>query len=191
MLEYFYNRITKQFLYSADAAIDPEETIRAGTNVYLSAANATFKQPLQKKSGYSIIFNGTDWEYIQDHRGIRVWKEDFSSIIIDTLGPIPQGYSTKMPEIPKPPLTVKDFDIELQTYIKNVRVARGYTTRQPDAYLNSKNERWKQDALDFIDFRDACMEYALNLYNNFQESNITITLQQFKQNLPKIKWTFE
>lgn len=87
--------------------------------------------------------------------------------------------------------TVRDYDKILEQHISNTCKQRGYTTRQPDAYLNSKNERWKQDALDFIQFRDACMEYALNLYNNFQESNITITLQQFKQNLPKIKWTFE
>ena len=87
--------------------------------------------------------------------------------------------------------TVQDYDKILEQHISSICKQRGYTTRQPDAYLNSKNERWKQDALDFIDFRDACMEYALNLYNNFQESNITITLQQFKQNLPKIKWTFE
>lgn len=188
MLEYFYNEITKEFEYCDNAALDPEMTIRTGKNVYLSAANATFIQPLQPKNGYAVIFNGESWEYVQNHKGLRVWKEDFSNMIIQQFGPIPQGYSINQPELP---LTIQDFDNILESYIKEVRVERGYTTRQPDVYLNSKNERWKQDAMDFIQFRDACMEYALSVYNQYEQTQKLPQIQEFKNNLPKIKWTFE
>lgn len=87
--------------------------------------------------------------------------------------------------------TVRDYDKILEQHISNTCKQRGYTTRQPDVYLNSKNERWKQDALDFIDFRDECMTYGLEIENKYKNGQSVPTLKQFKQALPKIKWTFE
>lgn len=87
--------------------------------------------------------------------------------------------------------TIQDYDKILEQHISNTCKQRGYITRQPDVYLNSKNERWKQDALDFIDFRDECMTYGLEIENKYKNGQSVPTLKQFKQTLPKIKWTFE
>lgn len=87
--------------------------------------------------------------------------------------------------------TVQDYDKILEQHISSTCKQRGYTTRQPSEYINSTVERWKQDALDFIKFRDKCMLYGLEIENKYKNSQTVPTLEQFKQNLPKIKWTFE
>ena len=51
-------------------------------------------------------------------------------------------------------VTVDDYDQALEEHLRNARVARGYTTREPDKYLNSAVPRWRQDAEDWVPFRD-------------------------------------
>lgn len=63
MRVYLYDEITKEFIMEEDAHIDPLETKKKGENVYLLPANATFKEPMQAKEGFKIVFNGKDWEY--------------------------------------------------------------------------------------------------------------------------------
>ncbi len=71
MKVYLYDEITKEFIMEEDAHIDPLETKKKGENVYLLPANATFKEPMQAKEGFKIVFNGKDWEYQE----IKVEKE--------------------------------------------------------------------------------------------------------------------
>ena len=85
--------------------------------------------------------------------------------------------------------SVADYDRIMEEHIKSVCVARGYTTREPDAYLNSRNERWAQDAEDFIDFRDKVMEYGLMVQNEFVQTGKAPSLEVFKAGLPQIEWT--
>lgn len=63
MKVYLYDEITKEFIMEEDAHIDPLETKKKGENVYLLPANATFKEPMQAKEGFKIVFNGNVWEY--------------------------------------------------------------------------------------------------------------------------------
>lgn len=63
MKVYLYDEITKEFIMEEDAHIDPLETKKKGENVYLLPANATFKEPMQAKEGFKIVFNGNSWEY--------------------------------------------------------------------------------------------------------------------------------
>lgn len=46
-----------------NAQIDPLETKKKGRNIYLLPENATFKEPMQEKEGFKIVFNGNGWEY--------------------------------------------------------------------------------------------------------------------------------
>ena len=39
-----------------------------------------------------------------------------------------------------------DYDKAMELYLKKVRSARGYNTREPSDYISSGNERWKTDA---------------------------------------------
>ena len=90
-------------------------------------------------------------------------------------------------------LTVKDYDRALERHIKDTRIARGYTTREPSSscYLHSPNPRWKQDALDWIDFINAVMTYGLQVQNDYVEGKPIPTLDEFIANLPQITWTYQ
>ena len=86
-------------------------------------------------------------------------------------------------------VSIADYDLAMEQHIKEACIARGYTTREPDAYLNSRNERWAQDAEDFIDFRDKVMEYGLMVQNEFVQTGKAPSLEVFKAGLPQIVWT--
>lgn len=89
------------------------------------------------------------------------------------------------------PPKVEDYDKVMEAHIKAARVARGYTTREPDCYINSSNSRWRQDAIDFIAFRDAVMEYGLTVINTYEQTGVAPTLDDFKNGLPTITWSEE
>lgn len=44
---------------------DPRATKEAGEEVYLLPANSTTVEPPQAKEGYSIVWNGEAWEYVE------------------------------------------------------------------------------------------------------------------------------
>lgn len=88
------------------------------------------------------------------------------------------------------PPTLAEYDAAMEAHIKAARVARGYTTREPDCYINSSNPRWKQDAVDYIAFRDAVMEYGLALMNEYAATGKAPTLEEFNAGLPAITWTY-
>ena len=91
------------------------------------------------------------------------------------------------------PLPALDaYDAAMEDHLALERSARGYTTREPDAYLSSANPRWAQDARDWVAHRDAVMVYALELINDVQARTIPQpTLAEFRANLPQITWTYQ
>ena len=93
-------------------------------------------------------------------------------------------------EAPAKPPRVADYDMALEEHLLSERVARGYTTREPTAYANSKNEIWRQDAADWSAHVDAVMEYALDVENAVKTGGVVPTLEEFKAALPKIVWMF-
>jgi len=93
-------------------------------------------------------------------------------------------------ETPAP--TLADFDAEMERHLYEERVARGYTTREPDAYLNSSVPRWAQDARDWVAHRDAVMGYALTLMNQVDDGERDApTMAEFRAGLPRIQWSFK
>ena len=85
-----------------------------------------------------------------------------------------------------------DYDAAMEEHLFAERVARGYTTREPDAYLASSVPRWAQDARDWVLHRDAVMSYALALINAVEAGTQSPpTLAEFKSGLPCIEWTAE
>lgn len=84
MKVYLYDEITKEFIMEEDAHIDPLETKKKGKNVYLLPANATFKEPMQAKEGFKIVFNGKEWEYqeikVEEIPIYKPTNEDISQI---------------------------------------------------------------------------------------------------------------
>lgn len=93
-------------------------------------------------------------------------------------------------ENPKP--TISDFDSAMESHLLRERSERGYTTREPDPYFESSNPRWSADARDWVAHRDAVMEYALGLINAVAAGEREPpTLDEFRENLPKISWSYE
>lgn len=88
--------------------------------------------------------------------------------------------------------TLDEYDAAMEDHLVQERSARGYTTREPDAYLASANPRWAQDARDWVAHRDAVMAYALTLINGVQSGTIAQpTLAEFRANLPQITWSYQ
>ena len=88
-------------------------------------------------------------------------------------------------------ITVDDYDFAMEEHLRKEREARGYTVREPSDYKGSSVARWAQDAEDWIAHRDEVMMYGLNVMNSYSETGNIPDIEEFKQNLPKIVWTYE
>jgi hypothetical protein len=117
MQTYKYNADTKEYLYAEEAFLDPLETEQQGKEVYLLPADSTFADPLEAKKGYAVCWNGTAWEYIEDHRqkrdrggvalegtGTPFWMPGDTwqapARYMTELGKLPEGAMLKAPEKP-------------------------------------------------------------------------------------------
>lgn len=102
MKEYFYTEDTKEFIFEEDAFIDPLETELVGHDIFMLSANATFTEPPTKRDGYAIVWNGENWEYIEDHRGTQYWFSNDSyytePMTMNKLGALPNGITLSRPE---------------------------------------------------------------------------------------------
>ena len=87
--------------------------------------------------------------------------------------------------------TLDEYDAAMEDHLVQERSARGYTTREPTAYLASGNARWASDARDWVAHVDAVMAYALDLINAVQSGQRTPpTMAEFCAGLPQITWSF-
>lgn len=117
MKTYRFNPETKEFLIAEVAFLDPLETKRQGKNIYLLPADSTFTEPLEPKPGHAVVWNGTAWEYVEDHRRTRdkggvivegsgtpfwmpgdTWKSQ--PRYMKELGKLPEGAMLEKPEKP-------------------------------------------------------------------------------------------
>ena len=89
------------------------------------------------------------------------------------------------------PPTIEDYDRVMEEHLKEERIARGYTLREPSDYKDDPYERFAQDAIDWINHRSEVMIYGLNVQNTYKETGNVPSLEDFKENLPKISWTIE
>lgn len=71
---YKYDGLTKEYIGTEQALIDPLETELQGKEIYLLPANATFEKP-NLQDGFASVFNGK-WENIEDNRGKEYWLAD-------------------------------------------------------------------------------------------------------------------
>lgn len=71
---YKYDELTKEYIGTEQALIDPLETKKQSKEIYLLPANATFEQP-NLQDGFASVFNGTQWENIEDNRGKEYWLD--------------------------------------------------------------------------------------------------------------------
>lgn len=82
--------------------------------VFPVPANSTLLEVLKPLDGYTRCFNDTQWVYVEDHRGITVWQDWKTSMVIKDLGPIPEGWSVTQPD---KPITVDDYDQAMEAHL--------------------------------------------------------------------------
>ena len=87
--------------------------------------------------------------------------------------------------------SVEEYDQVMEDYITQTRMDRGYTTREPSAYANSSVPRFAQDAKDWQKFLDETMLYGMKVRDEYASTGIAPTIDEFKENLPKIVWTYD
>ena len=136
----------------------------------------------------------------EDYASIKAYprsEESFSPPAVDDEHrTVPDGYCVtdgkwvKKWRVEPIAYTADDYDSVMEDYLLEVRVERGYTTREPDDYFGSSNPRWEADARDWVSFRDAVMAYALDVMNAYENTGTAPTIKEFKAGFPKIKWSY-
>lgn len=101
---YVFNGDTGEFLRSDRASIDTLETEAAGHAVWLLPSNATFTAPPEEKQGHARVWNGAEWDYIEDNRGQQYWLDGDTWQTppreMTDLGPLPDGALRTRPAKP-------------------------------------------------------------------------------------------
>ena len=82
MQTYKFDAATKEYLYAEEAFRDPLESKAQGRDVWLLPADSTFTAPLEPEDGYAVCWNGSAWEYKEDHRQ----KRDKGGVIVEDSG---------------------------------------------------------------------------------------------------------
>ena len=94
MQVYRYDEETKEYIGDEIAIVDPLESVKLGRTIYLLPANATFEKP-NLQDGFASVFNGTQWENIEDNRGKEYWldTDTFGTLAhtMKELGAFPAG----------------------------------------------------------------------------------------------------
>ena len=129
MQVYKYDEQTKEYIGTEQALIDPLETELQGKTIYLLPANATFENP-NLQEGFASVFNGTQWENIEDNRGKEYWLDTdifgTSAHTMKELGAFPAGAVFTAP--------AKTIDELKQAKINELKTIRDNEEVKPIAY---------------------------------------------------------
>ena len=132
MIVYLYDE-HNEFAGESVTMLDPEETKKQGREVWLMPPNATTVKPPVEKEDFARVWNGSAWEYVEDHRKETGWVNG-ESVTIKDLGPLPAGWS----ETPPPP-TQEELNVQRRMEIlseldridsKAIRPARAVSLAQ-------------------------------------------------------------
>lgn len=88
---YGYDRVTKEYTHMF------EYYWVAGTG--LAAESTLVQPPVQNREGFTKVFNGEFWDYVEDHRGKLIFAKTNQHIvkIVRELGPIDNLYTDLQP----------------------------------------------------------------------------------------------
>ena len=105
MKVYKYDIQTKEFIQEL------EINEAYGTNLPFT----TTVEPLTKKDGFAVCFNGTKWEYVEDNRNTVVYnKETKQESKVDYLGKIKDEYTLLVPN------QFDEWDYTQNKWIENI-----------------------------------------------------------------------
>jgi len=86
------------FLYESEASIDPLETERAESTIYLLPSNCTSVSPPEIGQNQVALFSAGLWQTQPDFRGETLYRtSDKEALVVDSVGGIPSGYTNLQP----------------------------------------------------------------------------------------------
>ena len=164
---YTYNEETKQLTPAKRVLKQDGKTLVLGNPAdfakYLNAYPRGTDTPPTVKEGFTAVADGYE---LQDGKWVKKWRIDAIRYSYD------------------------DYNQAVETYIFKMREKRGYTDREPSAYMYSSNPRWASDARDWVKFLDEVMMYSLPILNELQKNGNVPSLLDFKKGFPKMVWTY-
>ena len=119
---YIYDTQNKEYLYEAEAQIDPIASSK-GETIYLMPPNATQIAPTEPKAGYANVFNNGKWEQIKDERGKTYYDNDNNVLIITELGQ--EKGLNKEPKVDEKAMQLAELENEInecENYIRHALI---------------------------------------------------------------------
>lgn len=153
---YNYSIDTKEYIDSSEASLDPQATKREGKDVWLVPAYATLKKPPSLTKYKVAVFENDTWIIKDDYRGAYICDELLNLLIVQEIGPLPEGYILITAEeaaiIEKDPLwyIVKDGE-----FIKNPNYEE-----QKEQQKKERIAKLGMTKYDF--FKYVCQPYGIN-----------------------------
>lgn len=97
----YYQTVPETGELVSPAPIEAKEDPRTPGNYFFPRGHViTESTPPAVEEGHACVWKGTQWEGVEDHRGKQGWV-DGSSVFIENLGPLPEGWSDTLP-VPEP-----------------------------------------------------------------------------------------
>lgn len=91
---YHYDTASGEYLGAGVALEDP---LVPGTHPL--PAHSTAVQPPAAQEGHTSVWDGVEWQSVEDHRGASGWLADGTPHIVTALGPLPDGWSEVAPPL--------------------------------------------------------------------------------------------
>lgn len=175
MKTYKFNADTKEYLYFEEAFLDPLETEQQGQQVWLLPADSTFAKPLEAKPGHTVCWNGSKWEYKEDHRQTR----DKGGVIVEGSGTAywmpedtwesPARYMTELGPLPKGAVLVrpnKPKELVRKEALSRIDSATSATILAGFEYtIDNETLHFSYDSFDQQNFADTANGALLALQN--------------------------
>ena len=117
---YIYDTKNNEYLYEAEAQIDPIASSK-GETIYLMPPNATQIAPTEPKASYANVFTNGKWEQIKDERGETYYDNDNNALTITELGQ-EKGLS-KEPKIDEQDQELAQIEVEIAECENHIRHA--------------------------------------------------------------------
>lgn len=119
---YIYNTKNNEYLYEAEAQIDPLASSK-GETIYLMPPNSTQTAPIEQKAGFVNVFNNGKWEQIKDERGEIYYDNDNNAIMITELGQ--EIGLNKEPKVDERDEKLSELEVEIaecENYIRHALI---------------------------------------------------------------------
>jgi len=202
---YLYDEKTKQFIKEQEGYLDPLETKAQGKNVYLVPPFSTTEKPdlTSLKDNEILVFKGDKWQIEQEFyvgKIVDCQGERVSKYVTDndlTFEKCDDGFKIVEKPAPKEKTLeelVRQRIDEIKVAVQNVLDAKAQELDYDDGftlatYATSTNERYKNQANQFIAWRDNVWDKCYEILNAFQSGEIEMpTVEYVLERLPNLEW---